>query len=205
MSRIMRVGLAALELLLCLALASIATAGDCPLPAGGVSWWRAEGNGVDELNGNTVSMQSGAGFGAGHAGQGFALDGVDDFFIAPDQPSLRPRNMTLEGWFRFDASTGPRVLVSKTLGLGTNDSYVIFTQSGALYAGVGDGAGIAFLSTPFTPSPGTWYHIAYTFDDDNDGQALYLDGTLGASGTITKTIVYDSHPLLIGAEYENEA
>lgn len=176
-----------------------------PLPAGGVGWWRGEGDGTDELSGNTLFAQNGAGFGAGKAGLAFALDGVDDFFAAPDQPSLRPRNLTLEGWFRFDAGTGPRVLASKTLGLGTNDSYQIFTQSEALYAGVGDGTGVSVLSTPFIPTPGQWYHIAYTFDDDGNTHGLYLDGTLRASGAITKTIAYDAHPLLIGAEYENEA
>ena len=43
---------------------------------------------------------------------------------------------------------------------------------------------------------------AYTVDAS--GQKLYLDGQLVASNTSTTTLGYDSHPLVIGADYNNE-
>lgn len=48
------------------------------------------------------------------------------------------------------------------------------------------------------------YHIAYTFDDNNDMHRLFVNGIDVAHGTNTGSIDYDTHPLLIGAEQQNE-
>ena len=74
-----------------------------------------------------------------------------------------------------------------------------------LHAAVGDPSGLGtILTAPFTPQIGTWYHIAYTFDDISKSQALFLNGTILASGLGNKSIGYDTHAVTIGAEFENE-
>jgi hypothetical protein len=57
----------------------------CLAPASNlVSWWRAEGNALDARGDNDGTLQSGATFSSGRVGQGFDLDGVDDFVQFPD-------------------------------------------------------------------------------------------------------------------------
>lgn len=53
--------------------------------------------------------------------------------------------------------------------------------------------------------PGEWYHLAYTFNDTNKQQTLYVNGASVAAGTANKTINYDTHPVLLGADLENGA
>jgi outer membrane protein OmpA-like peptidoglycan-associated protein len=173
-------------------------------PLGLVSQWSGEGNANDSVDGNHGTLMNGATFAPGKVGQAFSFDGVNDYVSIPDSPSLRPTNLTIEGWFQFSAVGGIRVLVAKTAGTGTNESYVIWHSDGNLQAAIGDAGGISQLAVPFSPQIGRWYHIAYTFDDPTNTHALYIDGT-GTSGYTDKTIGYDSHPVTLGAEYENQS
>ena len=54
-----------------------------------------------------------------------------------------------------------------------------------------------------TPTLGIWYHVAFTFDDASNYGVLYFNGSSVASGTYTESIGYDSHPFMIGGEYDS--
>ena len=130
----------------------------------------------------------------------------DDFVWVSDDPSLRPEDVTIEGWFSFDATDGLQLLVDKHLGDGDLDSYEMWYQNGTLRGVVMDFDGTGpQLSTPFTPNIGQWYHLAYTFDDAADSQSLYINGELQTTGNVTKSIEYDSDPLLLGASYDGNS
>jgi len=176
-------------------------------PGGLVSWWPAEGGGQDVLGANPVTLQGGASFATGQVGQAFSLNGATAYVSAPDSPSLRPASLTIEGWFKFNSvPSGPATLVGKTVGTGNSDSYVIWYQDGALHACVGTTAACPQIAFTLTPVAGVWYHVAFTFDQAGQALALYVNGARQASGTSTAgAISYDSHPLMIGAEWENEA
>ena len=47
------------------------------------------------------------------------------------------------------------------------------------------------------------YHVAYSFDDVTKVQALYINGGLVDMTVVNKTITYDGHALLIGADDDN--
>jgi hypothetical protein len=186
---------------------TVSAIGNCdPSPAGLVSWWQAESNANDSADGNNGVLANGVSFAAGKVGQAFSLEGVDDFVSFADSPSLRLTNLTIEGWFNFAAVGGPRILVAKTAGT-VYESYLLFANGGDIMAGVGDTtAGVTtLLQFNLNPVLGTWYHIAYTFDDAANYHALYIDGVLRASGANNTTIGYDTHPVMVGAEFENEA
>ncbi|HEX8071742.1 MAG TPA: FG-GAP-like repeat-containing protein [Pyrinomonadaceae bacterium] len=187
--------------------ATLTLAGNCsPPPSGLVAWYPGDGNAFDIQGGNHGTLQNGATFAAGQVGQAFSLDGTNDYVSAPDAPALRPTNVTIEGWFNFASASGGRVLASKTVGSGTSDSYIIYFLNGTLNGTVGDVGGVGpVASAAFTPTVGTWYHLAYTFDDTTNTQTLYVNGVVLASGANTKSIGYDTHPFLIGGEIENEA
>jgi uncharacterized repeat protein (TIGR03806 family) len=181
--------------------AAVGVACICALP---VASWTAEGNASDSAGANHASLVGGVTFAAGRIGQAFNLDGIDDYLSVADSPSLRPASLTLEGWFNFAATDAERVLVSKPLGAEVLNSFVLWLDNGRLYGHVGDGNGggsiLDYLS--FQPVPGEWYHLAYTFNDAADSQALYVNGALVASGVQTKTIAYDGNALILGADVD---
>ncbi len=56
-----------------------------------------------------------------------------------------------------------------------------------------------FSATVF-PQLNDWFHVAYTFDGLTQVQALYVNGVLVNSGFVNKSIAYDAHPVLLGAD-----
>ena len=176
-----------------------------PLPAGVISWWRAEGNALDSVGTNHGVLTNGATFAAGNAGQTFAFDGVNDYVSVADSPSLKPASVTIEAWVKFFATNGIRIVLVKPLGTNTTfDSYGLALQDGAVLAAICDNSGFGpFLTGPANIVPGQWYHLAYTFNDTNKQQTLYVNGVAAASGTANKTIAYDTNPVLLGADLEN--
>jgi hypothetical protein len=175
-----------------------------PPPAGLISWWRAEGNALDSVGTNHGVLTNGVTFATGQVGQTFTFDGTDDFVEVPDSTSLRPASVTIEAWVKFFATNGIRIVLVKPLGIGTFDSYGLALQDGAVIASVADNSGFGpFLTGPANTVPGLWYHLAFTFDDATKQQVLYVNGAPVASGTATKTMSYDTHPVLLGADVEN--
>ncbi|MBI4451562.1 hypothetical protein HY642_06325, partial [Candidatus Woesearchaeota archaeon] len=57
-------------------------------PSGMVSWWPGDNNANDIQDGNTGTLRNGATFAAGRVGQGFSLDGVDDFVSVQHNANL---------------------------------------------------------------------------------------------------------------------
>jgi hypothetical protein len=55
------------------------------------------------------------------------------------------------------------------------------------------------MSTVF-PQLNQRYHVAYSFDPATQVQALYINGAFVNAGLVNKSIAYDSHPVLIGAD-----
>jgi hypothetical protein len=173
-------------------------------PEGLISWWRAENNALDSINTNHGVLTNGATFAAGNVGQTFAFDGVNDYVHVPDSQTLKPASVTVEAWVKFFATNGIRIILVKPLGAGTFDTYGLALQDGAVLAAICDNSGFGpFLIGPANTVTGQWYHLAFTFDDATKLQALYINGALAASGTANKTLSYDSHPLLLGADIEN--
>src|SRR4051812_35861611 len=99
-----------------------AAAQDCDLaPAGLVGWWPGEGSTEDLVGTNGASLKGGATPNApGYVGSAFSFDGTNGFVQIPDSPSLKPTNLTIEAWVRFNsldsfgnATAGQQYLVFK--------------------------------------------------------------------------------------------
>jgi hypothetical protein len=97
------------------------------------------------------------------------------------------------------------VLVAKTVGASTRNSYALWHDRSSPRGIVGNacssGTSIGF---GWTPTVGRWYHLAFAFDGTTDARALYIDGVRVAAKTNTTTLGYDTHPVLIGADIDNE-
>src|SRR5215831_6160297 len=66
--------------------------GCVPPPPGLVAWWKGDGTADDVLGRNNGTLMNGASFAEGMVGQGFSLDGIDDFVLVPNSPSLSLTN-----------------------------------------------------------------------------------------------------------------
>ena len=71
----------------------------CALPPPGlVSWWRADGSGVDELGGNNGVPTGDAAFTQGRVGQAFLFDGLTDGVRVGTATNLQLQDFTIEAW-----------------------------------------------------------------------------------------------------------
>ncbi len=171
-------------------------------PAGLVGWWRAENNVQDSAGTNHGALHGGAGFSAGKVGQAYSLNGIDASIEIPDAPALRPVSLTLEAWVAFDTTFGAFTggfIFAKPVGTEVvSDSYRL-RWDGILKGAAGDSAGIGpATSVVFSPVPGRFYHLAYTFDAAEKRQSLFIDGIRVHTATTNKSVGYDPQPLLLG-------
>ncbi len=131
------------------------------------------------------------------------FDGINDRVVVPDATSLRLTNaITVEAWIR------PRTLAN-------NNNFDRVVRKGASYeltTSTGDSTCLAGTSGHVqwrltisgvnrhicggTLTPGTWYHVAGTYDGATI--ALYLNGTLAAKAVRTGTVTVDNKILTIG-------
>ena len=82
----------------------MSAAGSCfPPPAGLVGWWPGEGNANDIQGTNNGTLQGGATATAvGVVGAGLSASMAPTAMCrSPTAPRLRPTNLTLEAWVRF--------------------------------------------------------------------------------------------------------
>ena len=80
-----------------------------------ISWWPGDGDANDIVDENHGTLQNGATFGAGLVGQAFYLDGVDDFVMVPNNPSLNfgTNDFTVDLWVKFNTLEGEQILIEK--------------------------------------------------------------------------------------------
>jgi len=169
-------------------------------PAEMISWWDGDGTPNDIIGTNEGTLMNGASYGTGMVGQAFDFTQAGQHVEIPDSPSLRPVNgLSIDGWFKFNNSNPQAALVSKPFLSGSSNAYVVWIQGGALWASVNG----AYVNYPFDPTPGRWYHIAYTYDDASAQHRLFVDGNSVASAVSATTPTYDNSPVLIGMDKDN--
>jgi hypothetical protein len=169
-------------------------ASSVPVPPGAVSWWQAETNASDRLNGNNGTLLGGAAFDRGQVGQAFGFDGTNAYVEVPSTPALSPTGpFTVEGWINYDRITGDcgDVIVAKGEDLeGAIDWFMGVHSSARLRPGVFIPPGQWYYFDCFTPLlTNTWYHVAMVYD----GATLtgYVngddDGNIPVSGAVQAT------------------
>lgn len=169
-------------------------------PPGMVAWWPGDGNTLDIQGGNHGILENGASFTTGIVDDAFVFDGVDDIVEVPDSPAFHIQNsFTIDAWVNVGAQ------VATTFGPSIVDRYRADTagydlridSTGTRYRCNIDNGPTDYnvFSTTLT-SPGTFQHVACTFD----GTTLrtYVNGVLEASGSAP--VAADiSEPLYIGS------
>jgi len=149
---------------------------NCVSVPGALSWWRAQSNTLDSLDGNHGTLVGNATYGPGRSGPGFVLDGDRDGVLVGSAPNLQLQNFSIEGWIKRTSPT--------TISFNGNGGAEIF----ALGAG---GGGFGFYLRPdarlalgklqvneATSSASiadtNWHHVAVT--KTNTVVVFYVDG-----------------------------
>ena len=164
-----------------------------PSPTGLVSWWKAEGNGLDSVSGNSAYaalLPGGATFAPGEVGQAFLLDNTNAYLFVPASPSLNVgagTGLTMEGWIKVSSVSGFHPIAEwhgdtrETAGVQLwLNSYP--TQSGALFGAVTDTnwGQHTLVSASGIVQPNVFQHVALTYDKASGIGTLYLNGAVVA-------------------------
>ncbi len=186
----------------------IAQSNTCLLPPSGlVSWWPADGNASDIVDGNQGALQNGGTFAAGMVGHAFSLDGIDDFVSVPHSASLNPSQITVDAWIYATDINGqsiPPIVKKAGEGLGQVHGYALEINNnidGAVRFWVFISGGWYNASSVSALSTNTWYHVAGTYDGSEI--KLYLNGQLRGSTSAAGIFEPSLNPLHIGADPAN--
>ncbi|MCX7771093.1 MAG: CSLREA domain-containing protein, partial [Proteobacteria bacterium] len=175
-----------------------------PTPSGMVSWWKAENNALDVAGSSNGILMNGATFAQGLVGQAFSFDGEDDYVVVGNSSSLKPSQFTIDAWVKINGFPSQfNTVISHGSMTGSENSYFLgFSTSGILqFFTFHNEIGHDQLNAPNPVSTNEWHHIAGTFDGTT--KKIYIDGVLVASKIISRPIVYDNSPVLIGQDLDN--
>ena len=91
-----------------------------------VSWWPAEGSSADLRSGLNGTLNNGVTFATGQVGQGFNLDGVNDFISVSHNVAHNPLALSIAGWVNITQAptTGQEYCVLSKYG-GNFDGYIL--------------------------------------------------------------------------------
>ena len=189
-----------------------------PPPPGMVGWWPGNGSAADTVAGNNGQLAGDTTFAPAVVAQGFKLDGVGDYVEIPDSPALKPAQMSVEAWVRFDSLNTPIVSTYGAAG----QQYIVFKKNTRVFnfeayalrkervAGVdrlafsiGDASGFATTAVARSTTPvtvGQFYHVVGTYDGSY--VRLYVDGLLEGQAAVAATVDYDTRPVFIGTSGE---
>ncbi|MBX7043703.1 MAG: proprotein convertase P-domain-containing protein [Ignavibacteria bacterium] len=109
------------------------------------------------------------------------LDGVNDYFYAPDGPDLSPTvAVTLEAWVYPTSTAGTRTIFHKGPAGGASN-YALRLNSGVLSAVVNN----VNLTTTISVQTNRWSHVAFTYNSNNGNYFFYLNGNKVSSGVVS--------------------
>ncbi len=170
-----------------------------PPPQGLVSWWRAESNTLDSVDGNLGTLAGTASYGPAPSGQAFRFDGAHGGVNLGNPTNLQLQVFTLESWVKR-ASTSRVSLDTGGNAAGTFYSYgpggygFQIGADGRLALGkISYGA---VLSTAGGITDTNWHHVAVS--KNGSAVSFYLDGAVNSRVTYEPGFVL-STPVTIGA------
>lgn len=184
-----------------------------PVLNGLVSWYPAEGNPLDVQSGNNGLLRNGTTFAPGKFSRAFKFDGFDDFVEIPDAANLKPQNVTVEAWVRFDslfgrtsgeAAPGFQYIIHKKNPRPTEfEGYSLIKLPNHRFAFIvttNAGQQTVVIDNTQTIVVGRFYHVVASYDGTT--VRLYVDGQRVGQAVHGFPLVYGTRPLFIGSSGE---
>jgi len=168
------------------------------------SYWRLdESSGTtaadDSNNGNTGQYGTGVTLGTPGALVSYpgdtavTLDGASDGVISGSTAGASPSSFSTELWFKTTTTSGGKLIGfgNSQTGLSSNyDKQVYMTDSGQLVFGTYNGGTDTVISSN-SYNDGSWHYLVAT--QGANGMALYVDGALTGSNTVTTNQSYTGY------------
>jgi len=161
-----------------------------------VSWWPGDNNTNDIVDGNHGTLQGGASFGAGLVGQAFSFDGVDDFVMVPDNPSLNfgTNDFTFDFWVKFNTTEGEQILIEKFVSSPPATGWTLTKLAGNVIRFANDNpagwVGLIIDVTPPSIPTDTWIFVAVTRNGNT--YKVYWDGVAIGETTLEANLNLDT-------------
>jgi hypothetical protein len=183
------------------------------LPSGLVALWSGEGDGKDSLgrnNGTLVNVTLTDGL----AGQAFHLNGTNAYVQIPDSADLKPKNITVAAWVKFDVQESPNANLpgqqSIVFKLNTRDprqgnftGYNLLKNVNQFAFSIGSAGGDQVIANSTTvPQVGVWYFLAGTYDRNSGQLKIYVNGVQEGSAHAQFPLNCGTRPLFIGTTGE---
>jgi RHS repeat-associated protein len=185
-----------------------------PPPPNLVSWWPAEDTANDIKGANNGTLQGGVSFITGKVGKAFHFNGTDGAVVINDSDTIKPANITVEAWVRFDALDTPGasapglqyIVFKKNSRSSPFEGYSLYKyRPGAtdhLNFTISSAAGTQIVATSTTVvTAGQFYHVAGTYDGSS--VKLYVNGALENQQPASFPLDYDTRPLFFGTSGES--
>ncbi len=178
-----------------------------------VSYWQAEDNAQDPINGNHGTLQLGAGYAPGKEGQAFSLDGSNDHVLVPHNENLSfgaGQNFSISAWVNllnpiagYDDEIVFKGDVNDHRGTKKDNLYSLRIQrdSYKIQLQLTHQNENSFLVTDdYSVALDEWVHIV-AIREGNMGY-IYVNGVSEASAEMTNESLYNDSPLAIGGIYD---
>ncbi len=170
---------------------------DCAnLPIGLVSWYRGEGNGLDQNSLNNGTVLSATTYSSGKVGRTFNFPGTANSGVTiPHNTNLdvNPSGFSAEFWMKSNGSQAAQVdLLEKSHGFVDSTGWAFQAEPGGttigFFIGAGGGGDTNFIGVTSLVNPfdGNYHHIAGTWDGSNI--RLYIDGVLQGTTPFTSPV-----------------
>lgn len=175
------------------------------------AWFPFSGNATDEspnTNDGTVTNAILTTDKNGVANKAYEFNGTNARIDVVNNPNMNHANFTISAWVQYGTlPTGASLRGLVTKQFNGNSSYYLYWQNGKINAYTSNGTTSSTLidnSTVYPTGP-AWFHVAYTFDDVNNVNKLYVNGVNVATGAPTYSVVYNTNPVVMGAGYTGSA
>lgn len=167
--------------------------------SGLVAWWPGENNADDIVGTHNGTPVGGVGFASGEVGQAFNLDG-GGYISVPHSPlwDFGANNFTIELWAKFNSPGGAEALIADDDGGGSQNKWILFHgySLNGFCLHLNGSAGGNICNSPFSPTPGQWYHVALTRTGPT--WACYVNGSVIGADTAAVSVPAATAPLTIG-------
>jgi len=132
------------------------------------------------------------------------FDGVNDYAVIPDNSSLNPTRVTVEGWLYLNSVTSRPYIIGK--GTSSNGSYWLVietTRRPRLFFTVGNAGTWQFVEGSTNVPLNTWFHLAGTYNGTT--AIIYVDGVQRGSTSANPSgnlKTNDTNPLYFARAYQ---
>jgi subtilisin-like proprotein convertase family protein len=180
-----------------------------------ISFWRGEGGAVDSIGGNNGTFPNNMGFAPGEVGNGFNLNGVNQYILINPPVSTNldlglDNGFTVDCWIKPANTSQPMVITEYERVLGSNSGNDVGLDFGINLSGLPGNVNANIKDTSQAShslnsiagllTAGVWQHIAVSYDKASGVGALYLNGAVVAQTTFGSFTPLNSFTnILLGA------